>query len=476
MDGRAPAAGDEDEIAGHAPGSVPDRCAVGRQRTHFDPLDGPADGAHHHAARDELDLEALQESERIASRPALTCVHHRDDVRPRIQHRLDRLVGRIVVGEHHRPASQPDPVPERVGPRGGGEHDPGKVVVLERQGTLDGPGREHHLPGPDPPRPLPRAVRGRRRNVVGAPLHRDDHVVVVIAERGGAAQHPEVRARCELLADAGHEAHRVSAVDRGGGREEAVAESGRVVRDDDPGARARRGERGHQPGRPASHHEHVAEGVAAIVVVGVGLDRGMAQPRRLADEVLVEPPPRARPHEGLVVEAGRKQPRGDVAQPPHVEIERGPAVLAAGREPVIKLDLRRLEIRLGPGSLADANECIGLFPPRCEDAARAVVLEAAAGEPDAVRKQRGGQGVAPVPLVAYAVEGERERRGSIDTPSPLRPMGLPVHRRPPPPETVRGRRGGIDTGRGCRFIGARPRRDRPRAARFRARGGSTYRA
>ena len=151
------------------------------------------------------------------------------------------------------------------------------------------------------------------------------------------------------------------------------------------------------PAGPAPRDEHVAEGVAAIVVIGVGLVRGPPESRRLADEVLVEHPPRAGPHERLVVEPGREQLRGGVAERSHVEFERRPAVLAGGGESVVELDPGRLQVRLGPGSCADAHEGIGFFRSGSEDPAPAVILEAAPDEPHAVRQQRRGERVAPVP-------------------------------------------------------------------------------
>ena len=161
VDGRVPAARDADQIARDAPGIVPHRRAIRRERTNLHPVDaGAADRAHHHTAGDELEPEALDDGERVVPRPAVARVDHRDDVRPGVQHRLQRLVGRVVVGEQHGAAAGPDPVLERVGPGGGGEHDAGQVVVLERERTLDGAGGEHHLTGPEPPHPMARAVRG----------------------------------------------------------------------------------------------------------------------------------------------------------------------------------------------------------------------------------------------------------------------------------------------------------------------------
>ena len=145
--------------------------------------------------------------------------------------------------------------------------------------------------------------------MVGAALHRDDHVVVVVPERAGAGQHPDVRARRQRFAGAGREFVRRAAPHRRRAGEEASPEDGPVLDEDDPRPGAGRRLRRHQAGRAGADDEHVAEGVAAVVTVGVGLDRRPAQTRRLADEVLVEPPPRAGPHERLVVEAGREQPR-----------------------------------------------------------------------------------------------------------------------------------------------------------------------
>ena len=76
------------------------------------------------------------------------------------------------------------------------------------------------------------------------------------------------------------------------------------------------------PGGPGADDEHVAMRKALRVAVRVRLRRRAPKARRAADQRLVERRPgRARPHEGLVVEARRKERRQEVARAPDVEAQ-----------------------------------------------------------------------------------------------------------------------------------------------------------
>ena len=147
---------------------------------------------------------------------------------------------------------------------------------------------------------------------------------------------------------------------------------------------------------------------ARRIVVGIGLVGRDAEAGRGADVRFVEALPGGlRPHEGLVVEAGRKHRRGEVVDRADVEGERRPAVLRCRGQPVIELlhggaDIRRL----ARGVALDLDQRVGLFRAGRQDAARAMVFERAADEMDAVGEQRRGQRVALDAGVGLAVEGE----------------------------------------------------------------------
>ncbi len=61
-----------------------------------------------------------------------------------------------------------------------------------------------------------------------------------------------------------------------------------------------------QSGTTGTHHQHVAKSGALRITVGIGLGRGIAQARRLADEIFIEHPSLGRTEKGLVVKSGRK--------------------------------------------------------------------------------------------------------------------------------------------------------------------------
>ncbi len=116
--------------------------------------------------------------------------------------------------------------------------------------------------------------------------------------------------------------------------QQRAAELRLLVAEDDARAGLGRGERRGEARRAGADDEHVAMGVALRVAVGIGRGRRPAEARRGADARLVDlVPERARPHEGLVVEAGDEERREEVVDRADVEVERRPAVLARRLRP-----------------------------------------------------------------------------------------------------------------------------------------------
>src|SRR3546814_10228498 len=84
-------------------------------------------------------------------------------------------------------------------------------------------------------------------------------------------------------------------------------------------------------------------------------------------------------------------------------------VLAGRFQAVVEFGHRRPRVGLGPRAAAQGDQRVGLLDAGGEQAAWAVVLEAATVEVDAAGEQRGGEGVAGEALVAPPIEGEAER-------------------------------------------------------------------
>ncbi len=177
-----------------------------------------------------------------------------------------------------------------------------------------------------------------------------------------------------------------------------------------------RGQRRGESRRPRSDDQHVAVRVSMRIAIGVWQWRRAAESRRRADQRLVETRPAgARPHESLVVEAGRKQRRQEIVEAAHVEVEARPAVLGFRAEAVVQLDLGGAEIRRrARGIAAHGDECARLLGAGRQDAARPVVLERPPDQVDAVGEQRGSERVALQALECPAVEGELQRVRAVD--------------------------------------------------------------
>src|SRR5262245_58677959 len=142
-------------------------------------------------------------------------------------------------------------------------------------------------------------------------------------------------------------------------------------------------------------------------MVGIGHPGPAAEACGAADHWLVELlPERSGPHEGLVVEARGEDRREELVHRENIELEGGPAILACGAEPVVKLDRGGAGIGLAPRTGAKLDQRTWLFRARGKDAARAVVFERAADETNAVGKQRRGERIAGMTAKLIAVESE----------------------------------------------------------------------
>jgi len=139
---------------------------------------------------------------------------------------------------------------------------------------------------------------------------------------------------------------------------------------------------------------------------------GAAQSCRRADNGFVDAfPERGRPHEGLVVEAGREEGCEQRIDRKQIEAKRWPAILARGLEPVEHFDRGRARVWLAASAAAQFHKRIRFFRAGGENAARAVIFETAADQTDAVRQQRGCERIAgeSVDLATVKISAQRQR-------------------------------------------------------------------
>ena len=233
--------------------------------------------------------------------------------------------------------------------------------------------------------------------------------------------------------------------------EQAPARLRALVGEHDVGTELRRGSRRAQAGGPTPDHEHV--GVPAAVL-GAPLALGLrlaqlAETGGVSEDLLVERPEPARPDEGLVVEARRRERAADeVGGAHHVELE-------AGRR-VHVLDLHALAKRLGAGADAGravhGHEAVRALAGAAEEAAAAVVLEGAREGALAPGEESRPDRVALEAADLLAVEGEGDLAAAHDALVAL--FGEAGHGLPSVPRVIpRAPR--------------RPRRRRPRRRRLR---------
>ena len=415
VDGGRPAAGHADAVAGeNATAAAP---AVAPDRRHDETRDAlPALRSDHGVAGQHFDSSAAQACQ-LRSAIRFQAQIDEGDVETR-RTRIERgLVGGGAARGEDELAARRHAVTVEEDPHALGEQDARPVVVGENEGALMGATGEHDLLRPH----LPQALAGRLARgggqVVGDTLGHRHVVVVVIAEGGGAGQQNDVLAGIELGQRLGEPVRRRASVDlRGRVVQERAAGLRALVGEDHPLAGARRGERRSKPRRAGADDQHIAMGVAVGVAVGIGHRRRLAETGGGADERLIDPVPELPgPHEGLVVEARHEDRRQEVVDGADVEFERRPMVLRGRAQARAGLDHGGAVVRVDPaGPAIDREQRARLVGAVAQDAARAVVLERAPDEMDAVGQQCRGDGVAGESVDRLAVELEDDGAGAVD--------------------------------------------------------------
>ena len=313
-------------------------------------------------------------------------------------------VGLVIVDEERRAATDRDAIAPKVRKSGAGEHHARQVVVGERDQPLDRAGREQHALGADDPEPLAEPAEGRRLRG-GQRLERGEHAVFVRPDHAGARQAADASEASKSGAHVLPPGVPAPILQR------AAAEDLVLLGEDDPQAFGPEPVRGRETRGAGADDQHVR-----MVVDGLG-GRGLrarnrlqpAEAGRAADQRLVQPLPRpAGRHEGLVVEARRQEPGEDAVDREHIEAQRRPAILARGDEALPQYQRGGGRVGLAAGRAQDLDQRRGLLRARRHDAARPVVLEAAPDQPDAVRKQRRGEGVAVLTLEKATVEAKAD--------------------------------------------------------------------
>ncbi len=367
-----------------------------------------------------------------------TAVDHRRHVHARLRQVMRGLVGIVVVSEDCNPAARAHAPAVEIRAYCARLHHARAVVVPERDPALDGTRRQDRGLRGDPPERLQRRTIPADLAMMSDPLQRAIDALVIGPGHRRPRHPPHVRQAVEFGQNpidpdmAGRSAHIVTL------GQQTPAHPRILVREDHVRACATRRQRCHQTRRARADHQQVAEEIALVVLVLVGLARQRPEPGRTPDERLVHLlPEHPGPHEGLVVEARPQEWRGQIVDAQQVEVEAGPAVLAGGLQPAVKLLYRRAHIRLRARAMTDRHQRIGLLRPGRPDAARPVVLERTPHQPDLVRQQGRGQRVAGQALQPLPVESEGYRSAAVDEP----PSGNP---HAPAPFTSPARRTRVD--------------------------------
>ena len=255
--------------------------------------------------------------------------------------------------------------------------------------------------------------------MVAEALQPDEIVVVVVPGDRRSRQHLDVLETGQRMRRARNPFASRLAVDLCLADQQAPAELALHVRQDHAAPRAARLHRRVQPRGTRADDQEIAVGMAGLVALGVGVFGGAAQAAHAANELFVDAvPPRARPHERLVVEAGRKELGEQSRKGADVDAKARPAVLAFRDEPFEELGLGRPHVRFPPGAFAQRDQGVRLLDARAQDSSRAVVLEAPGDQMHPVREQGRRERIARVSGVAHPVEPKAQHAVALNPAAP----------------------------------------------------------
>ena len=398
MDVGVPAAGDRKTVQRNP--------LAGRQRDSFQAVAPP--GRRHAAAHQGPGARHLGDG------LAIPHVDNRCD--------LDSLPGEIggrapavvIVGEDADAPPGADGEPVGVGAHRTGQHHARPVVAAEGDRPLGGAGGEYRPLAVNPPQDLARLAVGGGQMVGPALQGAVDAVVVGAGDRGPQEETDPVHGR-QFAHGLGSPVCAGPTVHFMGLGVEPPAHDEILIRQYDPRAAAPGGQSGGKPGRARADNQQVAMQEPLVVAVRVGLAGQAAEPGGRPDGRLIDLLPEGfRPHEGLVIEAGRQEGGEQVVDRQQVAAQRTAIVLAEGLQPVEQLRDGRSCVRLAPGAAAQLDQCVGFLRSGGEDAPGPVVFEAPANQPDLVGEQGRGQRVAGMARKATAVEPEIEAHAPVD--------------------------------------------------------------
>ena len=407
-------------------------------RVDAQPAAGPDDGA----AGVDLDAEPARFVDQRPGR-VVAQIDDGSDADARLL-QVDRgRIGAVVGGVDADIPADGDAVMVEVGACGRGQHHARPVVVGEHHVAFDRAGGQHDAPGAHLPQPLARHIGAGALQMIADALVEPDEVLRIVAERRGPRQDRDIVHGLQLRHRALRPGPTVLAIDHSARFEaQRAAEFGLLVGDDDAHAGFGSSQRRGQAACTAAKHQHFAMGVTGRIMIRVGPVGRHAEAGGGTDLGLVQRLPRSlRPHEGLVVETGGEERRGEVVDRADVEGQRRPAVLRTRFQPLIQLLHGGAHVRRLAGRVPlDLDERVGLLGAGRQNAARPVILERAADQVDAVGQQRRGQRIALQADIGLVVEGEArrlrlvdaagigntERRGHFAAPGSLEGFGSPA--------------------------------------------------
>ena len=270
---------------------------------------GIAGDLGHDVATEQVDAAVAHGGDHLGADLA-SGVDHRLDRQTLVIHAGRQFEDTVVVADHRDWAVDgPQCELARIAEYRAGQHDAGCIVVGEHERALDAARSEHDLLGDHlPDLPLPAARAGSVRD-----LAQDDHVAASVdAGYGAAVEDAQVVEAAQREFGVGEPLVAGHAVDCRGAPQQAAAQRHAVVGQDHPCTGIPRGQRRHQSGGSAAHHQHIAMGKA-----GFGREVG--------------------PH-GRMDRIRSRRLRLVAAQPFH-QRRRRPRQQAFRRQPLIEVDL-----------------------------------------------------------------------------------------------------------------------------------------